>query len=700
MPTVREPRARERSAGPRRRRGRLLVAGVLCVTAIAGVFALLGRPYRGALPPDTRVGGIELGGRSDADAARLLAASAQPVIRKGMVLTSGSDRFPVSLARSRIAPDTADALRRARNVGFVGRIRARLGARRLPRPRPPATGSTRRRSRAPAPRAARRRGGAGRSGGEGRAERLAEGRPRQGRDPDRPRRAGGVAASAAAARWAPRAAAAAGAAVGRHRLGAARLAAAADAADDAAPGGLPATATRSAATRCAKALDFAPEGGEVRLKLTRPADPAPDAPAVRHGRGASPERPLPVDPTARGSRSSTRPWAARSTPNRPRRRSSRNPALRECRCGSPTSSRPSRPRTRSISASPTGREFTTPYDPGEPRVTNIQRAAELLDGSSSSRATRSPERGLGRARSSAAYVLAPRSTRGSCATPSAAASRRWRRRCTTRRSCPGSAGRAHAARVLDRALPARARGDRVLGRARARVHERLGRTARDAARRRRLLHHGADLLAVAEAPRRARHRHPTDVKDPSEQKIVNPKLKPGEQRVLQESGSRASRSRTGGRSTAARPARERALATRYKPEDRIIEIGPKPPRRRSRPARASRPRDGRAAHLDRRRDRRRRGQPATSAPADRDLADVGRPRAPVGGPRQPRGDGLLGGALQGLGHRRRDRAGAARSRPVSRALDAERERGDRLRGAVADDRGAEQRRRSTARRRA
>ena len=292
MATVREPRAREKVRRAPRLRGRLLVAGVLCVTAIAGVFALLGRPYRGALPPDTRVGGIERGRpqrRRRGAAAGGVGAAGDPeghgadVRLRPVPRLAGADPDR-SRHRRRPPPRAQRGLRRADQGA------ARRG--RVPRPRPPVPVRRPGARARPAPRAARRRGGAGRSGREGRAERLAEGRPRQGRDPDRPRRAGGVAASAAAARRAPGAAAAAGAAVGRQRLGAARAGRRHDAADDAPPGGAARSRLPDPPRRAGEGARLRARGRGGAPEADAAGDPRRDAPAVRHGRGAAAERPV------------------------------------------------------------------------------------------------------------------------------------------------------------------------------------------------------------------------------------------------------------------------------------------------------------------------------------------------------------------------------------------------------------------------
>ena len=470
MATVRESPAREKVRRAPRLRGRLLVAAVLCVTAIAGVLALLGRPYRGTLPPDTRVGGIQVGGRSDADAAQLLAASARPVIDKGMVLTSGSDRFPVSLTRIRIAPDTGDALRRARNVSFVDRIRARLGLgtsrdldlryrfdeQALARVLRPA-----RRAVEVAPVEAGVRVGQNGS--------LKVVRGKGGILIDRVA-AGGVAQPAAAAGRAARAAAAARAPVGRQRLGAARAGGRHDAADDAAPGGAARPRLPDPPRRAGEGARLRARGRGGAPEADAPGDPGRDAPAVRHRRGAAAERPVRRRHDRRRSRSSTRPWAARSTRTPSGRRSSRTRRWSRSRSGSRTSSRSSRPRTRSGSGSPTwSGEFTTPYDPG--RAAGDEHPAR--------------RRGAGRLHPPPGrHVLAERGARpahdrerlraGAADRGGEAEGRRRRRRLAggddaVQRGVHvrSRAGGAHAARVLDLPVPARARGDRLVGRARS-----------------------------------------------------------------------------------------------------------------------------------------------------------------------------------------------------------------------------------------
>ena len=163
----------------------------------------------------------------------------------------------------------------------------------------------------------------------------------------------------------------------------------------------------------AKALEFAPEGGEVRLKLTRPAIRA----ELHRLFGAAERQPH----NARfavgsdGGIDIIESSAGREVDaDTVRQALEQNPAMRQIPvriadikpsfatadargCGSPTRSA----------------RFTTPYSPGEPRVTNIQRAAEELDGFIlGAGETFSLNAVLGPRTTEAGYVLAPQIEEG------------------------------------------------------------------------------------------------------------------------------------------------------------------------------------------------------------------------------------------------------------------------------------------------
>jgi vancomycin resistance protein YoaR len=123
------PRALARARIRRRRRRRRVGVAVLgAVLAAAVLAAVLGRPYGSQVPPGVRVGGLALGGRSDRSASAALQAEASAAIARGLVVTSGSERQRMRLARLDLRADTVAALHGAHDAyGFFGRIEARLG---------------------------------------------------------------------------------------------------------------------------------------------------------------------------------------------------------------------------------------------------------------------------------------------------------------------------------------------------------------------------------------------------------------------------------------------------------------------------------------------------------------------------------------------------------------------------------------------
>jgi vancomycin resistance protein YoaR len=565
----------------RRLPGRALVAGVLALTAIAGGLALLGRPYRGTVPPDTTIGGVPVGGRSDADAAQLLAASARPVIARGMVLTSGSDQFPLSLSRIRIAPDTADALRRAHGLGFVARVRARVGlgtARRLDlRFRFDEVALTR------ALRPARRAVEvtpveAGVRVGQNGSLRVVRGK-------------GGIlidrVALTTALRRLPRLG-------GRLELPLRRVRPSAD--DASAQRALTAAKTLLKTPHevvllghgypirrdaLAKALDFAPEGGQVRLKLTRPAIRAelhrlfgPAEVQPRNARFAV---------GSNGGVEIVDSSAGREVDaDTVRQALEQNPAMRSI----PVRIADIRPAFATSDARRLGitdlvGEFTTPYDPGAPRVTNIQRAAEVLDGFILGPGdTFSLNAALGPRTIESGYVLAPQIEEGKL------------------KDAVGGGVSQVATTLYNAAFMS---GLRLIAHT---PHEfwisryPRGREATVSwggpelvfandwdAPLVMLVDAGDSSITVRFFSRSLKRRvaygtdDPTDFKDPGERKIVNLDLQPGEQRVLQEAGSAGFtisywRKVYKGEDLVA----NETWTTHYKPEDRILEVGPTPPK--------------------------------------------------------------------------------------------------------------------------
>lgn len=556
-----------------------MVAAILLVTAVAGGLALLGRPYDDRLPPDVTVGGVPVGGETDAAAAQLLAASARPVVARGMVLTSGSEQFPVSLRRIRIAPDTGDAIRRARDVSFVDRVQQRLGL-----------GDDRaldlrfRLDEAALNRALRP------------ARRAVEVAPVQAGvrltskgDLRVVKGKGGVlvdrAAVAAALRRLP-------ALDGHLELPLRRVR---PAADDASAQRALETATtllktphdvvllghgyRLRRTALAKALEFAPEAGEVRLKLTRPP-----IEAELHRLFASAER----EPhNARfavagdGGIEIVDSSAGREVDAEAVRQAlEQNPAMRRI----PIQLADIKPSfttadARGLKVSDLVGSFTTPYSPGEPRVTNIQRAAETLDGFIlGAGETFSLNAVLGPRTVESGYVLAPQIEEGKL------------------KDAVGGGVSQVATTLYNAAFMS---GLRLISHT---AHEfwisryPRGREATVSWGGPELVFANtwdAPLVMLVEAGdssitvrffsrglgRRIEYgeNEATDFKDPRERKIVNPELEPGEERTLQQAGS------AGFTITYWRKVykgddlvSDETFTTRYKPEDRILEVGPKP----------------------------------------------------------------------------------------------------------------------------
>lgn len=122
------------SLGPRRpprrrRRGAVLaLCGVLVIAAgVAGV-AWLGRGLGGAIPPGTRIAGVEVGGMTPAQAKAAVRAYGREQIDRGLVFTAQGNRFEVAPATISLRPNAQVAVRAARaDPSFVERVLIRLG---------------------------------------------------------------------------------------------------------------------------------------------------------------------------------------------------------------------------------------------------------------------------------------------------------------------------------------------------------------------------------------------------------------------------------------------------------------------------------------------------------------------------------------------------------------------------------------------
>ena len=566
---------------PRRFPRRLIVVVVLALTLLGGAIALLGRPYEDRLPPDVRVGGVAVGGHDDAAAAQLLASAARPVVAKGMVLTSGSERFTVSLRKLKVAPDTADALRRARDVGFLDRVRMRLGVASqreldlrfrldeaaLARALRPA----RKAVEVPPVQAGVKVSSKG-------TLRIVRGK-------------GGIlvdrAAVLAAFRQLPRL-------DGQLELPLRRVQPAAD--DASAERALAAAKTLLSTPHevlllghaypirkqaLAKALEFEPEGGEVRLKLTRP----PIRAELHRLFGAAERQPhnarfaVGTDGGIRIIESSSGKEVDADTV---RQALEQDPSMQKI----PVRIADIKPAFATADAqrlrvTDLVGSFTTPYSPGEPRVTNIQRAAEVLDGFIvGAGETFSLNAVLGPRTTESGYVMAPQIEEGKLkdavgggvsqvattlfnaafmsglALTSHTPHEFWISRYPRGREATVSWGGPELVFVNDWDAPL------VM-----------------------LIEAGTSSITVRFFSRELKRRvefgegEATDFKEPKERKIVNTDLEPGTERVLQQAGN------AGFTITYWRKVyrgddlvRDETFTARYKPEDRILETGPKKPK--------------------------------------------------------------------------------------------------------------------------
>jgi vancomycin resistance protein YoaR len=580
--TVGETPARDRvRRTPPRFRRRLVVIVVLGLTVVAGAIALLGRPYDGELPPDVRVGGIAVGGQSDAAAAQLLASAARPVLSKGLVLTSGSDQFPVSLRKIKIAPDTADALRRARNVGFLDRVRLRLGvaeSRALDlRFRMDETALAR------ALRPARKavevppvQAGVKVSAKGG--LRIVRGK-------------GGIlvdrTAVVAALRQLPRL-------DGHLELPLRRVQPAAD--DASAERAMAAAKTMLATPHevvllghgyairkeaLAKALEFAPEGGEVRLKLTRPSIRA----EMHRLFGAAERQPHNARFTvgSDGGIDIVESAAGREVDaDTVRQALEQNPAMRQI----PVRIADIKPSfatadARKLRISDEVGSFSTPYSPGEPRVTNIQRAAEELDGFIlGAGETFSLNAVLGPRTSEAGYVLAPQIEEGKLKDAVGGGVSQVATTLYNAAFMSGLALVAHTPHEFWISRYPKGREATVSWGGPELVF-----TNDWDAPLVMLVEAGDSDITVRFFSRGLKRRieygegEATDFKDPQQRKIVNAALDPGTERVLQKSGS------AGFTISYWRKVyrgddliHDETFVAHYKPEDEILEVGPKLPK--------------------------------------------------------------------------------------------------------------------------
>jgi vancomycin resistance protein YoaR len=224
-------------------------------------------------------------------------------------------------------------------------------------------------------------------------------------------------------------------------------------------------------------------------------------------------------------------------------------------------------------------EFTTPYSPGEPRVTNIQRAAEVLDGFILGPGdTFSLNAVLGPRTIESGYVLAPQIEEGKLKDAVGGGVSQVATTLYNAAFMSGLSLVAHTPHEFWISRYPRGREATVSWGGPELVF-----TNNWNAPLVMLVDAGDSSITVRFFSRSQKRRveygtdEPTDFKDPRERKIVDAELKPGEQRVLQEAGSagftiRYWRKVYKGDDLVS----NETFTTRYKPEDQITEVGPKP----------------------------------------------------------------------------------------------------------------------------
>jgi vancomycin resistance protein YoaR len=121
---------RARRPPPRRTvlRRRVFALGLVGVGLVAVVGAILARPYGQSLAPGTTIGGISVGGQTPAEAARTIAAKTAGTASRSIVVVVEGTRLRIRLRAIGERPDPASAIDRARrSTSALDRLAGRLG---------------------------------------------------------------------------------------------------------------------------------------------------------------------------------------------------------------------------------------------------------------------------------------------------------------------------------------------------------------------------------------------------------------------------------------------------------------------------------------------------------------------------------------------------------------------------------------------
>jgi vancomycin resistance protein YoaR len=124
-PKHRAPRRRPPRADHRRLR--LALVSLVALAVLGGAVATLARPY-GGLPDGTVIAGVDVSGRSTADAREALEARAGELLAGTLQVRAGSTSQELDLSALGLVPRIDDALAAARDRSTAfGRVRQRLG---------------------------------------------------------------------------------------------------------------------------------------------------------------------------------------------------------------------------------------------------------------------------------------------------------------------------------------------------------------------------------------------------------------------------------------------------------------------------------------------------------------------------------------------------------------------------------------------
>ena len=120
----RQPRRKTRRRVPwKAALGILALAGV-----VAGAVLWLGRPTDGLIREGVRIDGVDVGGMSPAEAKAAVKAHGEEVVARGLIVVADGNRFAIDTAAIDLRPNAGAAVKKALGEpDFVDRVRMRVG---------------------------------------------------------------------------------------------------------------------------------------------------------------------------------------------------------------------------------------------------------------------------------------------------------------------------------------------------------------------------------------------------------------------------------------------------------------------------------------------------------------------------------------------------------------------------------------------